>query len=263
MLRSLRDFFADDGIILAAALAFFTMLVAVPFLIFLVSLTGYFLGEHAVFYKFFFSKFTYYFPTGTERMARIFRNLTYYKKVGLFGILLYGFLSYGLFRNLEKAMNRIFKVKKGRHLLLSVFFSFLMISVIGILTLLSFIFSDYEPILAFFGKTLSLGRAYSLALKYLVPVSLLLAISTAVYKFLPAKKVSFRNALRGGLFTSVMFEAAKQIFAFYIKSIPLAGSIYGSLSAIWLFLLWVFYSSCILLIGGEIVHNMGEGGGRR
>ncbi|HAM51008.1 MAG TPA: hypothetical protein DCP92_10095 [Nitrospiraceae bacterium] len=36
------------------------------------------------------------------------------------------------------------------------------------------------------------------------------------------------------------------------------GTIYGPLSAFVIFLLWVFYSSCIFLIGAEVVHNLGS-----
>jgi len=51
-------------------------------------------------------------------------------------------------------------------------------------------------------------------------------------------------------------EAAKYIFTFYVVKVVRLGAVYGPLSAFIIFLLWVFYSSCIFLIGAETVHNL-------
>jgi membrane protein len=50
---------------------------------------------------------------------------------------------------------------------------------------------------------------------------------------------------------------AKHLFTWYVGTVVKMGTIYGSLTAFVVFLLWVFYSSCIFLIGAEIVHNQG------
>jgi membrane protein len=81
-------------------------------------------------------------------------------------------------------------------------------------------------------------------------------IVAIMYKFLPRKKVQFRTALAGSLFTTVLLEAAKHLFTFYVVKVVHLGTVYGPLSAFVIFLLWVFYSSCIFLIGAEVVHNL-------
>ncbi len=260
--RSLRDFYSDGGVTQAAAIAYFAMMTMVPFLIFLFSLMGYFLGG-AAFNRFFFSRIIYYFPQGTEKMASIVRGLVHYRKAGMFSLAVYGLISYGLFLNLEKAMNIVFKVKKSRHILHSFLLVFMVLSVIGALILLSFALAGFDPIFSYFGRTLKLGVVYSAIIKYLVPGSLLFAVSLAIYKVLPARKIRMPQAAWGALFTSVMIETAKHFFAFYIKSIFRAGKIYGPLSAFMFFLLWVFYSSCIFIVGGEIAYNTGPPGKRQ
>ncbi len=257
--RSLRDFYSDGGVTQAAAIAYFAMMTMVPFLIFLFSLLGFFLGG-AAFNRFFFSRIIYYFPQGTGKMAFIVRSLIHYRKAGLLSLLVYGLISYGLFLNLEKAMNIVFKVKKGRHILHSFFLVFVVISVIGALMLLSFALAGFDPIFSYFGRTLKLATVYSVIIKYIVPGSLLFAVSLALYVFLPARKIRISQAAWGALFTSAMIEAAKHFFAFYIKSIFRTGHIYGPLSAFMFFLLWVFYSSCIFIVGGEIAYNTGPHG---
>jgi uncharacterized BrkB/YihY/UPF0761 family membrane protein len=54
----------------------------------------------------------------------------------------------------------------------------------------------------------------------------------------------------------VLLEAAKYCFTWYAASIMQFGKIYGSLTVFVLFLLWMFYASCIFLIGAELVKNL-------
>ncbi|MBI5188491.1 MAG: YihY/virulence factor BrkB family protein [Nitrospirae bacterium] len=49
------------------------------------------------------------------------------------------------------------------------------------------------------------------------------------------------------------------LFTWYVGTVMRFGTIYGPLTAFVVFLLWVFYSSCIFLIGAEVVHNQGTG----
>jgi membrane protein len=79
-----------------------------------------------------------------------------------------------------------------------------------------------------------------------------------VYLFFPKTKVRTRHALIGALFTTIFLEIAKHFFTWYVGTVVHFGTIYGPLTAFVVFLLWVFYSSCILLIGAEVVHNLGN-----
>ncbi len=253
--KSFRDFYLDGGVSQAAALAYFSMMAMVPFLIFLVSFTGYFMGSMR-FYRFFFSRIINYFPQGTGRMAWIVRRLGRYHNAGIPSLALYGLLSYGLFLNLERAMNVVFKVRKGRHIVNSALLAFFVILVIGFLILFSIVFNGFEPFLKFAGETFRLRMVHLLMIKYIVPGALLFSVAAAVYFFMPARRIRFTHALWGALFTSVSIEAAKRFFAFYIKTFW-NGRLYGPLSAFMVFLLWIFYCCCIFIIGGEIVHNAG------
>jgi len=60
------------------------------------------------------------------------------------------------------------------------------------------------------------------------------------------------------LFTALFLEAAKHHFTFYIAlKLSHLGTIYGPLSVFAIFILWIFYSTSIFLIGGELVHHLG------
>ena len=78
-----------------------------------------------------------------------------------------------------------------------------------------------------------------------------------VYKLVPRTNVMVSDAFWGGLFTAVMLEAAKHLFTWYVATVSKLGTMYGSLAVFVTFLLWMYYSWSIFLIGAEIVHNLG------
>jgi membrane protein len=82
---------------------------------------------------------------------------------------------------------------------------------------------------------------------------------SALYLILPNTKVPLKHALLGGLLTTVLLEIAKHLFTLYMLTAAVRyGAIYGSLTSVVIFLLWVFYAASIFLIGGEVVYNLGS-----
>jgi membrane protein len=102
----------------------------------------------------------------------------------------------------------------------------------------------------FFSATSSLvGNVFG-ALAYSV---LSLVLTTAGFTFLyvavPNKVVDWRDALAGGVLAGLAFELAKRGFAVFITEFPTYSRIYGALAALPLFLLWVYLSWLITLVG--------------
>jgi membrane protein len=86
--------------------------------------------------------------------------------------------------------------------------------------------------------------------------ALSLALTTGAYTLLyivvPNRFVDWRDAVWGGLVAAVAFEIAKRMFAVFIKQFPTYAIIYGALAALPLFLLWIYLSWLITLIGALI-----------
>jgi membrane protein len=104
------------------------------------------------------------------------------------------------------------------------------------------------------------------ALSLLVqPVALFVdtAVFTLVYAFVPARTVPFRVALVGGLLAAVAFETAKHGFRFYITQVPTYQVIYGALATLPLFLIWIYLSWVIVLVGAAVTATLAERYGRR
>jgi membrane protein len=264
-LKSFIDFFRDGGLVLAGSLSFFTMMAIVPFCLFLVTILGQFLGQDKDFYQFFVSRITSFFPTITSHITEEMKRIITYHGLRKYSLLLYGFLSYQLFSSIESALNVIFKIRVSRSLIVSFILSLFVVTMVVAVLLISFGATSVISLLQILKEAFPghhIGRITGFLIGSVIPLFLVFLIVMILYLVLPRRMVTFANALWGALFTSVFLEVAKHLFTIYVVHVTKLGSIYGPLSAFVIFLLWVFYSWCIFLIGAEVVHNLGFSQGR-
>ena len=77
-----------------------------------------------------------------------------------------------------------------------------------------------------------------------------------VYLVVPNAKIKWRHALAGAVFAAVLFEVAKVAFTFYVTTIPTYEKVYGALATIPLFLIWLYFSWNIILLGGTVTATL-------
>lgn len=257
--QSLVDFFRDGGIMLAGSLSYFFMMTIVPLCLFLIAIIGHVLGMRDDILKFLVGKLVGFFPQVTSEITDEFKRIISFKKVlGSFSLVLYGFLSLQLFMSLQNALSVIFKVKTRRPFLLSLLMALLVVSFIMTLLLTSFGATYLVAMLKALRQVfpdIRFSIIVRVLITYVIPFVLVLIAAAGLYKLLPHRKVSIRHALAGALFTTILLEIAKHLFTFYVSDVVRFGTLYGPLSAFIMFLLWIFYSWCIFLIGAEVVHN--------
>jgi membrane protein len=82
-----------------------------------------------------------------------------------------------------------------------------------------------------------------------VSVALTTGAYALLYMTVPNRWVDWRDALWGGLVAAIAFEVAKRVFAVFIRQFPTYAIIYGALAALPLFLLWMYLSWLITLVG--------------
>ena len=252
-------FFKDNGIMLAGSISYFAMMAIIPLCLFLIAVFGNILGHYPGFYEFFAKRLISFFPDITSGITKQLGKLIIYRGIGAWSILFYGIFSIQVFASLENAINVIFKVKKKRTFFWSVILSFTIITFIILTLLVSFIATSLLPLLKTFRHifpNLRIGFITAFLISYVVPFLMVLFTVTVMYIFFPKTRVKTSHAFFGALFTATFLEVAKHIFTWYVGTVMKFGTIYGPLSAFIVFLLWVFYSACIFLIGAEIVHNL-------
>jgi membrane protein len=261
LLRSFIDFFRHDGPVLAGSITCFFMMTFVPFFLLLVSVFGYLLGENREFYDFLLRKLIGFFPEATRGISDEIGKLITYRGIGLLTMGVYLYFSYQLYYSIERSVNIILGLKEKRSQLVSIMFSLFVMILTVVFIIVSFGAASFIPILDSLSRYVpvpEIGKMTRIIISYIVPVLLSFLVSSALYLLLPTKRIKLRHAMAGALFYALFVEAAKHIFTLYaIAKVSQLGNIYGPLTAIVIFLLWVFYAACLFLVGAELVRNLG------
>ena len=72
------------------------------------------------------------------------------------------------------------------------------------------------------------------------------------FKLIPYRPVPLKHALVGGIVASLLFELAKRVFALYVTNFPTQQAVYGAFATVPIFLIWIYLSWVIVLLGAEI-----------
>jgi len=91
------------------------------------------------------------------------------------------------------------------------------------------------------------------AVVWLAPFGLMMIAFMISYLIIPYRRVHWRGALLGAAVAAALFQLLRWGFALYVEAFPSYKTLYGTLSIIPIFLLWVYLVWCIVLFGAEIV----------
>ena len=160
--------------------------------------------------------------------------------------------------NIEKAFNAIWRIRQPRRGLSSFLLYWAVLSIGPLLLGAGFVVSTYVASMSFFQEGAFLASAWSGMLRFL-PLILSIAAFTLLFVAVPNTRVPLKFGVAGGVLVALLFEGAKGCFALYVKLFPGYQLIYGAFAAVPLFLLWIYVSWLIILLGAELVSNMGNG----
>ena len=68
---------------------------------------------------------------------------------------------------------------------------------------------------------------------------------------MPNVKLAWRCAWPGALLAAILFEASKQLFAFYLSRFAHLNAVYGSIGAVVAMVTWAYYVAIVLILGAE------------
>ena len=260
IIESFRSYKLNGGLNLSAAIAFYSILSMIPFLFLMLSLAGYILGSSEEVYRTAVS-FTKEFIPQIDTMVfdETKKIMDKSEVLGWVGVLSLIWTASLVFTSLEFALNTVFKVKKKRHFFYSKLLAFTMIPVGCVILTTSILITTLgkalEKVDTFivFGTDLHILFAGSVIIRYVFPYLLIASAFILVFKIIPNTKIPLKYCMVGGTLCAFLWEGAKYLFAWYVSRNPNYGIVYGSLEAIIILVLWVFYSSCILLFCAELV----------
>ncbi len=261
-LAVLKKFDDDHGFFLSSGITFNLLICLVPLILLLLALLATYLYSDREVLNYIRRYFENVFPSLDPRiMTNILRIIRHRKIVGILGIGGLIWTSSWVFSSLRTAFNIIFQVEKGRGILRGKTIDLLMILLAGIFLLMSMMLSSAITFLQSyrFSFFLDMKPALRFVLKYLIPFFLTYSVCFLIYKIIPGKKIHFKTALQAACFTSLFWEVAKQLFGWYVLHLGRFSMVYGSLSTLAIFFSWIYYSSAILLLGGEVAFLLEKG----
>ena len=157
---------------------------------------------------------------------------------------------------LTKALNRSYFTEESRSFIMargmSVVFTVMLIAVLVVALILP-VFGQQIGVLAFSYMGLEEGFLTLWAgLRRLVPPVLIFFVFSLIYWLVPNLNIQFRSVLPGAFFATVGWILTSLAFSFYVGSYGNYSSTYGSIGAIIVLMMWLYFSAIILMLGGQL-----------
>lgn len=248
----IKHFFQDDCPYIASALSFTSLLAVVPLMsvgLAIFSSFPVFRGLADPMQNFIFNNFVP--ATGQVVQAYLLQFSSQISKLSLLGVAFLIVTALLLMFTIEQAMNKIWKTGSSRHGVAAFLLYWAILSLTPVLLGLSLLASSYIFSIPFF-----MAHQPPSALLNLAPFLLSLTGFTFLYVLVPNCHVKVRHAFWGGLFAALLFEAAKQGFAYYLTRFDTYELLYGAFATVPIFFIWVYWVWIITLLGAEISYAL-------
>ncbi len=255
-----RRFKADRGWRMAAGLSYTSLLAIVPLAAITFSMLAAFPVFEGMREQIQDVIFSNLMPQSADSMRDQFdlfiANTTSLSSVGIIGIMATAIL---LFVTIEADLNVIFRVSKPRPLIPRLLVFWAMMTLGPVLVGAGLSLATYVFVASRWIGVDAIGGIVGWSVLGRVVSSLLMAAAfTVFYLVIPNRAVSPKAALIGGLSAGVLFTVLRQLFGWYVATFPTYQSIYGALSVVPIFLIWMFLSWTVVLLGAFITTAVTE-----
>jgi YihY family inner membrane protein len=260
-LQVLKAFQANQGLLLAGAVAYYALLSIVPLLILMVIALSQVIDQDVLLATL-RQALEYVVPgQGKAVVAELRRFLEHREVIGWVLLITMLFFSSLGFKVLESAISVIFLhrvAKRRRHFLVSLLlmpFSYI-VFIGAVLFVGTFVMADLVTIgganLAFLGHTWSLS-GFSRLLIYVAGVTVEILLISAIYYFMPVGRLSAQHALIGGATAGLLWEFIRRGLRWYFGSLSQVSVVYGSLTTGIIVLLSLEMAATLLLLGAQVI----------
>ena len=256
----LRAFRANQGLLLAGAVAYYALLSIVPLLVLMVIALSSLMDEQVLLAT--LARALVYVVPGKdeELLVELRAFLDHRDAIGWVLLVTMIFFSQLGFRVLENAISVIFThhvETRRRHFLVSLLLPFAYIIFIGAALFAgTYVIADLIVLggerFVILGHSFSLGGT-SRALIYLAGVSGEILLISAIYYFMPARRLSAFHALIGGVTAGLLWELIRLGLVWYFGTLSQVSVVYGSLATAIVVLLSLEAAATLLLLGAQVI----------
>ena len=256
----ISGFRANQGLLLAGAVAYYTLLSMVPMLALILVLLSQIQESHELLDTL-HDYLVLIAPGQVDALInQISLFLENWKVVGVVGLLILLFFSSLAFTVLENAMSVIFFHRvaiKRRHFMMSAIIPYFFILLLAAGLLLVSAVSGSLHALDASSITL-MGHVWSLSgvektLVYLLGIVGETLLLTSLYLVMPVGRLELRHALIGGITAVVLWEITRQFLVWYFSTLSLVNVIYGTFATAIIILITLEVAATILLIGAQVI----------
>jgi YihY family inner membrane protein len=256
----LSGFRANQGFLLAGAVAYYTLLSIVPmFALILVVLSQVIEPQRLL-------EITQGYLAlvapgkAPALMAQIEIFIANWKLVGVVGLVVMLFFSSLAFTVLENAMSVIFHHRvtiRRRHFLVSAILPYFYMLLLGLgLLVVSVVSSSLDAMetsgLSVFGQHWSLS-GHGVTFMYIVGVIGEVLLLTSLYLVIPVGRMAWHHALVGGVTAAVLWELTRRFLIWYFSTLSFVNVVYGTLATAVVILLSLEAAALILLLGAQVI----------
>ena len=268
---AISNWLASQAFIYAAALAFFTVFSIAPILVVVVGLVGLVMGESAVQGELFAQLEATLGPDAAGVVQTAVINSQIDQSgiwPALIGIIATIVGATTVFAQMQQSLNQIWDVAprpkrnnlwvfiKSRLLSLTIILS------IGFIMLVSLLLSvALRSIMAFAEGWLPVPAWAMVGMELVLSLLVITLLFAAMFKILPDVRLSWGDVLLGAFITAILFTAGRSLISIYLAYTSTATA-HGAAGSLALLLLWVNYSSMILLFGASFTRAHLEGRGK-
>ncbi|HLM73241.1 MAG TPA: YihY/virulence factor BrkB family protein [Polyangiaceae bacterium] len=261
-----NDWIDDNVPRLGAALAYYTLFSLAPMLVVAIGVAGLVFGEEAARGEMFGQLQALLGAEGAKLVESLLQSVSKPSHgiiATVIGLVTFMLGATTAFVELQSSLNTVWEVqpKPGRGvkgLLHDRILSFGMLLGIGFLLLTSLVVSaGLSAFSTFMGDRVPGFYYFAQLLNLVLSLAVQTVLFAMMYKLLPDVKVAWRDVWVGSFVTSVLFTLGKFLLGFYIGSSSVTSG-YGAAGSVAVLLLWVYYSTQILLLGAEFTQIWAE-----
>ncbi|TDM06644.1 MAG: hypothetical protein C4K60_19275 [Ideonella sp. MAG2] len=251
--KTLRLRFREDHLgLTAGSLTFTTLIALVPLLtVMLAIFTAFpmFANFQDALQKYFLQSLV---PDGIAKpvLSTLTQFSTKAHRLGTAGLIFLVVSALMLMLTIDRTLNGIWRVRKPRPIAQRVLVYWAALTLGPLVLGVSLSLTSYAVSAS---KGLVDGMAGGTRLLFdTVEFALLAVTMSGLYHYVPNTHVRWRHAIAGGLFVAVGFELAKRALSWYVGSVGSFSTIYGAFATVPIFLLWLYLSWVIALLGAVV-----------